>query len=60
MCYDRRGGPRTLSKTADANLDCAFVESALVFVVLKIGKDKAPPFPLPPSETPLIVTTSNY
>ena len=26
----RRGGPRTPSKTADANFDCAFVEKALV------------------------------
>ena len=31
VCYDRRGGPRTLSKKADANLDCAFVENGLVY-----------------------------
>ena len=25
----RHGGPRTLSTTTDANLDCAFIENAL-------------------------------
>ena len=29
VCRARRGGPRTLSLTTDANLDCAFVENAL-------------------------------
>ena len=29
MCCARHRGPRTQSKTADANLDCAFVENAL-------------------------------
>ena len=29
MCRARRGGPRTPSRTSDANLDCAFVENAL-------------------------------
>ena len=29
MCRARRGGPRTASKTADSNLDSAFVENAL-------------------------------
>ena len=29
MCRARRGGPSTPSKTADANLDWAFVENAL-------------------------------
>ena len=29
----RHGGPRTSSRTIEANLDCAFVESARVFVV---------------------------
>ena len=33
----RRGSPRTSSRTADANLDCAFVENALVFVVPNKG-----------------------
>ena len=28
----RRGGPRTLSTTADTNLDCAFVENALFYI----------------------------
>ena len=32
-----RGGPRTLSRTTDTNLDCAFVENVLSFVALKIG-----------------------
>ena len=27
----RRGGPRTPSTTIDANLDCAFVENALIY-----------------------------
>ena len=27
----RRGGPRTLSTTTDANLDCAFIENALLY-----------------------------
>ena len=39
----RRRGPRTLSTTTDANLDCAFIEIALVFVTPKIGKAWAPP-----------------
>ena len=35
MCRARRGGPRTPSRTTDANLDCTFVENALVFVAPK-------------------------
>ena len=31
VCRARRGGPRTPSKIADANLDCAFVENALFY-----------------------------
>ena len=31
VCLAKRGGTRTLSKTADANLDCAFVEIALFY-----------------------------
>ena len=38
MCRARRGGPRTPSTTTDANLDCAFVGIALLFVVLEIGR----------------------
>ena len=34
--------PRTPSRTTDANLDCAFVENALLFVVLKFGRALAP------------------
>ena len=33
----RRGGPRTPSRTSNANLDSAFVENALVYVVAKNG-----------------------
>ena len=29
VCGTRRRGPRTPSRTTDANLDCAFVENAL-------------------------------
>ena len=42
MCRARRGGPRTPSRPTYANLDCAFVENALIFVVLKIGRARAP------------------
>ena len=31
------GGSKTPSRTIDANLDCAFVENAFVFVVPNIG-----------------------
>ena len=31
VCRARRGGPRTPSTTTDANLNCAFVENALVY-----------------------------
>ena len=31
VCRARRGGPRTLSTTTDANLDCAFVKNALIY-----------------------------
>ena len=39
VCRTRKegGGPRGPSRTTDANLDCAFVGNALVFVVQKIG-----------------------
>ena len=37
MCHARRGGPRTLSKTTDANLDREFVEKVLDFVPI-IGR----------------------
>ena len=33
---------RTLSRTANANIDCVFVENALVFVVPKTGWARAP------------------
>ena len=32
VCRARRKGPRTLSTTTDANLDCAFVENALFYI----------------------------
>ena len=47
MCRARRGGPTTLSRTADANLDCAFVENALLFAALKIRR-AWPPLSAPP------------
>ena len=31
VCSARRGGPRTLPKTVNANFDCAFVENALFY-----------------------------
>ena len=34
----RLGGPRTPLRTTDANLNCAFVEKALLFIVSNIGK----------------------
>ena len=37
------GFPRTASTTTDTNLDCVFVENALLFVALKIGKGLPPP-----------------
>ena len=40
VCCSRRRGPRTLSRTTDTNLDCAFVENALV---PKIGFVLGPP-----------------
>ena len=44
VCHARRGGPRTASRTIDANLDCAFIKNALVFVASKIGRAlSAPP-----------------
>ena len=42
MWRARHKGPRTPSRTTDANVDCAFVENALVFVVPKIGWAQAP------------------
>ena len=33
VCWAVHEGPRTRSKTSDADLDCAFEENALVFVV---------------------------
>ena len=42
VCGARRKYPKTLSRTADANLDRAFVENALFYVVPKLGEGKAP------------------
>ena len=44
MWRARCEGPRTSSRPKDANLDCAFVENALVFVAPKIGSALAPPW----------------
>ena len=38
MWSARHGGPRTLSRSIDANLDCAFVENELLYVALKMGR----------------------
>ena len=54
MWHARRGGPRTQSRTTDANLDCPFVENALLFVALKIGWSQAP------SVSPLVQTAKTY
>ena len=40
VCRIRREGPRTLSRKAYPNLDCAFVENKQVSVAQKIGKGK--------------------
>ena len=43
-------GSTTLSKTSDANIDCASVENALVFIDPKIGRAHGPPrTPVQPS-----------
>ena len=34
----RRGGPRTSYRTTDANLDCAFVENALIYTDPQMSK----------------------
>ena len=49
-CRARPRGLSTLSKTADANLDCTLVENILVFVVPHIGS--MPP-PFDPNDFPL-------
>ena len=36
MCRAGSGGPSTLSRTTDANLDCAFVENALFLLLQKL------------------------
>ena len=38
VCRARRGGPRTPSTTTDANLDCAFVENALIYTDPRLWK----------------------
>ena len=38
MWRGRRGGPWTLYRTTDANLDCAFVENTHLFEALKKGR----------------------
>ena len=42
MCRTRRGGPRTPPTTTDANLDCAYVENALVFDVPIVARPEMP------------------
>ena len=43
MWRARRGGPRTPSPTTDANLDCAFVQNALVSPILDFEKSTEHP-----------------
>ena len=38
---DRRGGPRTISRTTDGDLECTFVENTLSFIVPNIGRARA-------------------
>ena len=38
VCHPRRKGPRTLSKTTDANLNCLFVENAFFTPILDCEK----------------------
>ena len=38
MCHVRNGGSIKLSNTTDANLDCAFVQNALVALTLDFEK----------------------
>ena len=45
VCRARPGGPRTPSTTTDANLDCVFVENAVVFLDPKNGGPGPPPPP---------------
>ena len=42
-----RGGPRTPLGTTDPNLECAFVENAIVFVIPKIGTPPGLPITIP-------------
>ena len=58
MCHIRRGGHRTPSRTADADLECAFVENALVIVVPKIGRAQAPL--VSPCLSPLVEKWTEY
>ena len=46
VCRARCGGPRTPSRTTDANLDSAFVKNAFVLNVLKVWGARAPMGPL--------------
>ena len=41
-CHAKLGGPRTPSRSADTNLDCANLKNALLFSVPKIGSARAP------------------
>ena len=34
----RRGGPKTLSRITDANLDCVLVKNTIVFIEPKNGR----------------------
>ena len=56
-CQARHGGPKTPSITNFANLDCVFIENALLLVVPKIERPHAPlglPFTPPLVNSPSI------
>ena len=57
MWRARRGGLKTASRTTNTNLDCAFVENALLFVALKIGR---PPLSAPLGREATLVPIRGY
>ena len=53
MYRTKVGGPRTPSKTTEANLDCLLVEKALLSVVQKVGRARARLFLQHPCHKPM-------
>ena len=60
VCRARCKGPRTLSRTIDENLDCVFVENALVFLVPNIGRAWASQLPLNDAPVSSYLTFGRY